>query len=93
MIRIWGKLMKKNRFLQDATFTSHSTSLSLMERIDESIDFFTMDFDIQKPMWFDKNTKELDKFGKTEFYADQFIESVDFDYFEIEIIENDEDEV
>lgn len=89
MFRIWGKLMKNSRFLQDMVVTIDNTTLTREEKINQAIDEFTMAFDLQKPMWFDKNTKEMKKFSRTHFYEDQFIETINFDYFEIEIIEDD----
>ncbi len=92
MFRIWGKLMKNNRFLQDMVVEIDNPSMSRQDKIDEALDQFTMAFDLQKPMWFDKNTKEMDQFSRTHFYDDQFIESITFDYLEIEIIEDDKED-
>ena len=92
MFRIWGKLMKNNRFLKDMVVEIDNPSLTREERIDDALDQFTLAFDIQKPMWFDKNTKDMKQFSRTHFYADQFIESITFDYLEIEIIEEDKEE-
>jgi len=89
MFRIWGKLMKNNRFLNEMVAEIDNTSLTREEKIEEALDQFTMAFDLQKPMWFDKNTKDMKKFSRTQFFDDQFIESITFDYLEIEIIEED----
>lgn len=87
--RCWGKLMRRNKFLSDKVVEINNPSLTREEKIDMAIDEFTMAFDIQRPMWFDKNTKDMKQFARTQFYDDQFIESINFDYFEIEIIEED----
>jgi len=89
MFRIWGKLMKNNKFQQDLVVKIEENTLTKEQKLAQAMDEFTMAFDIQKPMWFDKNTKEMIKFSRTHFYEDQFIETVDFDYLEIEIIEED----
>jgi hypothetical protein len=92
MFRIWGKIMKDNRFLADHVHEIDNPAMPKSEKIEDALDAFTLAFDIQKPMWFDKNTKDMIQFSKTAFYDDQFIESISFDYFEIEIIEEDKEE-
>jgi len=89
MFRLWGKVMKNNRFVKEMVFEIDDFSMSRTEKVLECLDQSCMAFDLQKPMWFDKNTKEMIRFAKTSFHEDQFIETIDFDYFEIEIIEED----
>ena len=48
--------------------------------------------DLPKPIWLDSNYDELNRFRKTSFRQDHFIEQIAFDYLEIEIIEMDDDE-
>ena len=40
--------------------------------------------------WLDQNYDELNKFGKTSFRQDHFIETIPFQELEIEIIEMDD---
>jgi hypothetical protein len=89
MFRIWGKVMKDTKFQQDMVVEIKDFNMTRDDKIMESLDQCCMAFDLQKPMWFDKNTKEMKQFAKTSFHADQFIELIEFDYFEIEIIEDD----
>ncbi len=89
MFRIWGKIIKDTRFVDDQVLSIDNMDLSKAQKIQEAIDEFSKYFDLERPHWFDKNTKELAMFSKTSFHADQFIESIEFDYFEIEIIEDD----
>jgi hypothetical protein len=44
-------------------------------------------FDISKPIVCEKHVKELNLFHRTLFYPDDFVESVDFDTLEVEIID------
>ncbi len=46
-------------------------------------------FDLGTPIWLDKTVKEFKRHSKARFYQDNFIESIDFDYLEIQIIEED----
>jgi hypothetical protein len=81
--------MKDTKFVTDLVVEVPNKEMNRTQKVLESLDQLCMAFDIQKPMWFDKNTKEMKFFAKTSFHEDQFIETIDFDYFEIEIIEED----
>lgn len=45
------------------------------------------DWDLGKPIWLDSNIQEFQRLGKTRFCQDNFIENIDFDHLEIQIIE------
>lgn len=88
MVRIWGKIMKNNKFLDENVVEFDDNSLPIDDKIQAALETFCHDFDLENPMWFDKNTKELKQISKTTFREDQFIESIWFDYLEIEIIDD-----
>ena len=46
-------------------------------------------FDLGKPIWLDKTVKEFQNHSRARFYQDNFIETIDFDYLEIQMIEED----
>ena len=88
MVRIWGKIMKNNKFLEEKVIEIDNKSLNIYDEIQAALETFCHDFDLEKPMWFDQNTKELNQISKTTFRDDQFIEPIWFDYLEIEIIDD-----
>ena len=45
------------------------------------------EFDLSKPIWLDVTIAEFKKHAKARFYQDNFVDSIDFDYLEIQIIE------
>ncbi|MCT4633858.1 MAG: hypothetical protein N4A76_14130 [Firmicutes bacterium] len=90
MFRLWGKIYKNNDIIRDKVFVLDNSGLSLEDKTNEGLVSLCYDFDIQKPMWLNDNDKDYDMVGKTAFNSHHFIESIDFDYFEIEIIEDDE---
>lgn len=47
------------------------------------------EFDLGKPIWLDSTVADFKKHHKARFTADSFIESIDFDYLEIQVIEED----
>ena len=46
-------------------------------------------FNLSKPIWLDSNIQDFKRYDNTRFTQDNFIESIDFDYLEIHVIEED----
>ncbi|MEO1814493.1 MAG: hypothetical protein ABGU93_02730 [Acetobacterium sp.] len=80
--------MKQNKFLEEKVVEFDDNSLNINDKIQTALELICYDFDLEKPMWFDKNTIELNQISKTTFREDQFIESIWFDYLELEIIDD-----
>ena len=49
------------------------------------------EMDLGNPIWLESTIKHFKKHGKARFYQDNFIEQIDFDYLEIQVIEEDDD--
>lgn len=88
MFRLWGKIFKDNHLLQDAVICDDSQD-TRTHKIFHALDELCYTFDLEKPIWLDSNISEFQKVSKTRFRQDSFIESVDFDYLEIQVIEED----
>lgn len=56
-------------------------------KIFHALDEVCYEFDLPKPIWLDANVEEFKTHDKTRFRQDNFIEQLDFDYLEIQIIE------
>ncbi len=89
MFRIWGKLFRENHMLRDMVYENNDPSLNRTKKVFAGLHEFCITFDLQEPIWLDKNIEEFKKIDKTRFYQDNFIEAVDFDYPEIHVIEED----
>ena len=88
MFRLWGKVMKNNKFVADHVFELEGSDLDRRAITDVGIESLCYHFDLQRPMWFSDNDKDFNQFGKTRFTQQHFIETIDFDYFEVEIIDS-----
>lgn len=44
-------------------------------------------FDLGKPIWLDSNVRDFQLHDKTRFKQDNFIEPIEFDFLEIQVIE------
>lgn len=88
MFRLWGKIWKDNHLLQDEVICDDSIN-TRTKKIFGTLDELCYKFDLQKPIWLDSNISEFQKVSKTRFYQDNFIETIEFDYLEIQVIEED----
>jgi len=89
MFRLWAKIFKDNRMIKDMVVCNDSTELRRTQKIFMAIDEVCYAFDLAKPIWLDSTIKDFKKHDKTRFTKDNFIEAIDFDYLEIQVIEED----
>ncbi|QUI20966.1 hypothetical protein HZI73_01045 [Vallitalea pronyensis] len=90
MFKLWGKVYKENRMIKDTVVRMDEQNLSRDLLTNTCMDKLCDIFDIQHPMWLKDNDKEYPVYGRTTFKQDHFIEEIDFDLFEIEIIEDED---
>lgn len=88
MFRMWAKEWKENRMVRDITI-ENSEKETRTHKVFQSIEEICYAFDLGKPIWLEKNVAEFKKDGKTRFYQDSFIEEIEFDYLEIQMLEED----
>lgn len=91
MFRLWGKIYKNNKIINDTVVCIDNKKDSIESKVSSAVNEMCIIFDLQQPMWFSNNYKDIEQFKLTTFSSDHFIESIDFDYFEVEIIEEDDD--
>lgn len=87
MFRMWGKIWKDNRIKEDTVIEINDFSLSRTQMVFQALDEICSQFDLEKPIWLDSNIKEFQLRAKTRFNQDNFIEILDFQYLEIQILE------
>lgn len=85
-MRIWGKIWKENHLLKDTVITDDSDD-TRTHKIFRALDELCLVFDLGKPIWLDATIREFQRHSKARFYQDSFIEEIDFDYLEIQVIE------
>lgn len=86
MFRLWGKMMRNNHLLRD-TVICEDTNDTRTHKIFHALEAICYEMDLEKPIWLDTNIEDFKKHKKTRFGQDSFIESVDFDYLEVQVIE------
>jgi hypothetical protein len=89
MFRLWAKIYKENRMLSDMVVCNNDQSLNRTKKIFNAIDEICYNYDLSKPIWLDATIEDFKKHDKTRFLQDNFIDSIDFDFLEIHVIEED----
>lgn len=88
MFRLWAKLFKDNRMLKDTVICDDSID-TRTHKVFRAIDEVCYQFDLGKPIWLESTIEEFKRHDKAKFRADNFIEEIEFDYMEIQVIEED----
>lgn len=88
MFRLWAKTFKDNHMVKDMTVRDDSSD-TRTHKIFHALDEICYAFDLSKPIWLDSTINEFKRHSRTRFYQDSFIDSIDFDFLEIQVIEED----
>ena len=86
MFRLWAKEFKGGRMVQDTVICDDRED-TRTHKIFRALDEICVQFDLGKPIWLDANIREFQRHDKTRFSQDSFVEEIDFDYLELQVIE------
>lgn len=88
MFRMCGKIWKDNHLLRDIVIENNKED-TRTHKVFEALDEICYAFDLGKPIWLDSYVADFRKHSRARFTKDSFIEQIDFDYLEIQMIEED----
>lgn len=88
MFRLWARTFKNNHMLQD-TCIENDENDTRTHKVFKALEEICYQFDLGKPIWLDKTVNEFKRHSKARFTQDNFIETIEFDYLEIQVIEED----
>lgn len=86
MFRLWGKIWKDNHLVRDTVY-ENTEDVNRTRKVFDGLDAICRQFDLPVPIWLDLNISDFKRHSRTRFRKDSFIESIDFDYLEIQVIE------
>lgn len=89
MFRLWAKIFKDNRMLRDTVICNDRTDINRTRKIFSAIEDICYQFDLSKPIWLDSTIADFKKHDKTRFTQDNFIDMINFDFLEIQVIEEE----
>lgn len=87
-MKIWFKIWKDTRLLQAETIEDYSED-TRTHKIFNAVEEACLRFDLGKPIWLDANIGEFKRHAKTRFSKDNFVEEIEFDYLEMQVMEED----
>lgn len=85
---IWARLWKHSHLLRETTIEDFSEE-TRTHKVFHALDEVCLQFDLAQPMWLDQTVREFQRHAKCRFTQDAFVEPVDFDYMEFQILEED----
>lgn len=87
-MRIWFKTVKNARIKKDISIEDFSDD-SRTTKVFRALNDACKAFDLSVPIWLKINVEDFQRHAKTRFTQDSFIENIDFDYLEVQVIEED----
>ena len=88
MFRLWGRIWKDNHMLKD-TVICDDRQETRTHKVFYCLEQICYELDLGNPIWLETTVRDFKKHSKTRFYQDNFIEQIDFDYLEIQVLEED----
>ena len=90
MFRLWCKLFdESNHLLKDTVIENEDRELNRTRKVFDGIRSACYEFDLGEPIWLDSNIEAFKRHSKVRFSQDNFIETIDFSYLEVQVIEED----
>ena len=87
-MRIWFKIWDDTHLIRTETIEEERDE-TRTHKIFDALEEACYRFDLGKPIWLDANVEEFKRHAKTRFGKDNFVEEIDFDYLEMQVIEED----
>ena len=88
MFRLWAKIIKDNHLIKDTVICDNSSD-TRTHKVFRALEEAVYQFDLGKPIWLETTANEFKRHAKARFYQDNFMETIDFDFLEIQVLEED----
>lgn len=88
MFRVWAKIWRENKLIKDTVVEDESED-TRTHKIFHALEKACYEFDLSVPIWLDSNVEEFKRVAKTRFKSDNFVDDIEFDFLEFQIIEED----
>ena len=89
MFRVWGRIIKENHLVKDTVVELPEREMSRTKKVYSALEQMCNEFDLAVPIWLDSNNSEFIKHAHTRFSDVNFMEPIDFDYLDFNVIEED----
>lgn len=90
-MKLWGILRKKQKIARQHTSVLPASMSEFNEdALYEAMDDICRELDIARPVVIGRHVKDFNEFKRVVFRGSDFIEKVEFDTFELELIDDSE---
>ena len=89
MFRVWGKIIKENHLVKDSVVVIEGHEMSRTKKVYSALETLCNEFDLAVPLWLEVNKNDFLKHARTRFDQASFMEAIDFDYLDFQVIEED----
>lgn len=86
MDRVWGTIRKDHKITASFDMECPPFFWKREDTLVAVLEVLCLRLEAPHPVWLNKHTREMDRFGFTRFFSDDFIESIYFDALELEYI-------
>ena len=87
MYKLWARKIKTNKII-NSFVVKNKEEISLEEKKDKCLKEICQKLDISVPIWLKKHELEFSQFKYVIFTAQDFIDEIDFDKLEIELLDD-----
>jgi hypothetical protein len=87
-MRIWFKIWKDTKLIKDHTVIRNEND-TRTHKVFAALEEACHELNLGTPVWLEKNIKDFKRLSRCRFYQDNFMESIDFDYLEMLVIDED----
>ncbi|MDD4779438.1 MAG: hypothetical protein PHT02_02365 [Tissierellia bacterium] len=88
MYRIWVKKIKNNKIIASINIKNNE-NIDLTEKRNKCLAEACQKFDLSVPILLKKHEEDFSQFKYMVFYPDDFIDEIDFDKLEFELIDDE----
>lgn len=89
MFKLWARKWKDGHLMADMV-VEDSSDETRTHKVFHTLDEVCHEMDLAVPQWLQLNIKDFQRHARCRFTQDSFAEEIDFDYLEIQILEEDE---
>ncbi len=87
MYRLWAKAIKNNKIINSVD-VGNNENITQEQKLKKCLSEIFYKLDISAPVWIQKHDKEFSEFKKIIFFKDDFVDEVNFDKLEIDLIDD-----
>ncbi len=87
MYKLWARKISRNKIINSIT-VKNKDNISNIDKRDKCLKEICQKLDISVPVWLKKHETEFSQFKSVTFYPQDFVDEVDFDKLEVELIDD-----